>query len=141
MTADPSEFTTTLERQGSALCLSLGETLTAVLERHGFRLGQEVLVRFGQERVQILLRGTVQEVRDELKAAGVELKRFEARMKELLDRLPAVSDEALEREESLEGELQGLLECLLADDLAPAIRKLESAAEVGEPEGKSGLFT
>jgi hypothetical protein len=140
MTADPSEFMTTLERQGSALCLSLGETLTAVLERHGFRLGQEVLVRFGQERMQILLRATVQEVRDELKLAGVELKRFEARMKELLDRLPAVSDEALEREESLEGELQGLLECLLADDLAPAIRKLESADAAGRP-GKSGLFT
>jgi hypothetical protein len=140
MSVDPSEFTTTLEKQGPALCLPLGEALTAILERHGFRLGQEVLVRFGQERMQILLRGTVQEVRDELKLAGAELKRFEARMKELLDRLPAVSDEALEREESLEGELQGLLECLLADDLAPAIRKLEAADAAGRP-GKSGPFT
>jgi hypothetical protein len=32
---------------------------------------------------------------------------------------------------SLEGELLGLLECLLSDDLDPAIQKLEGVDELG----------
>jgi hypothetical protein len=95
-----------------------------------------VLVRFGRERLQVLPCNTTQEVRDHLALAAKELRQIEGRMREELIRLPTVSDEQLENEETLEGELQGLLECLLADDLGPAIHKLESADQLGVPRGQ-----
>lgn len=133
MAADLSEFATKLKQQGSTLCLPLGKSLTAALKRYGFRPGQDVVVRFGHERLQVLARNTPEEVREKLRLAAGDLRQFEVRMRDLLGQLPVVSDEALEAEESLEGELQGLLECLLADDLAPAIEKLESVKEIGRP--------
>lgn len=135
MSTDLSEFTTTLEQEGMSLCLPLGGRLATALERFGFRPGQKVLVRFGQQRLQVLPCNTTQEVRDDLALAARELRQLAGRMRELLIRLPTVSDEQLENE-TLEGELQGLLECLLADDVGPAIRKLESADQLGAPRGQ-----
>jgi len=136
MSLDLSEFTTTLEQEGMSLCLPLGGKLAAALERFGFRPGQKVLVRFAQGRVQVLPCNTTQEVRDDLALAAEQMRGIEEWMRNLLIRLPSVSDEQLENEETLEGELQGLLECLLADDMAPAIRKLESADQLGVPRGQ-----
>jgi hypothetical protein len=133
MSTDLSEFMTTLELEGLSLRLALGERLARALERSGFRPGQKVLVRFGQERFQVLLCNTTQEVRDHLAVVAQGLRLLEASVRELLIRLPGVSDEQLESEETLEGELQGLLECLLADDVVPAIRKLEAADRLGWP--------
>lgn len=136
MSKDLSEFTTTLEQEGMSLRLRLGGRLATALERFGFRPGQKVLVRFAQGRLQVLPCNTTQEARDLLALAAQELREFEGRVREVLIRLPTVSDEQLENEETLEGELQGLLECLLADDLGPAIDKLESADQLGVPRGQ-----
>jgi hypothetical protein len=137
MSTDLSEFTTTLEQEGASLRLPLGERLAMALERFGFRPGQKVLVRFGQQRLQVLPCNTTQEVRDHLALAAQALRQVEGGMREQLIRLPTPSDEQLENEEtSLEGELQGLLECLLADNLVPAIDKLESADRLGTPPGQ-----
>ncbi len=133
MSTDLLEFMTTLEQEGTSLCLPLGEMLWMALERFGFRPGQRVLVRFGQECLLVLPFKMTQEMRDGLALAAQELRQLEARIRELLIRLPRVSDEQLENEETLEGELQGLLECLLADDVVPAIRKLEAAERLGAP--------
>ncbi|HEY0513348.1 MAG TPA: hypothetical protein VGH73_15670 [Thermoanaerobaculia bacterium] len=76
------------------------------------------------------------ETREKLKARTRDLKDFAAWMRGLLEGLPPVSDEAQEEGETPEGELQGLLECLLFDDLEPAIRKLESVDQLGEPEAE-----
>jgi hypothetical protein len=136
MSTDLSEFMTTLEQEGMSLCLPLGGKLAMALERFGFRPGQKVLVRFGRERLQVLPCNTTQEVRDHLALTAKELRQIEGRMREQLIRLPTLSDEQLENEETLEGELQGLLECLLADDLVPAIDKLESADRLGARPGQ-----
>jgi hypothetical protein len=133
MSTDLSEFTTTLEQQGTSLCLPLGGMLAMALERSGFGPGQRVLVRFGPGRLQVLPFTTTQEVRDGLALVAKDLRLLEARIRELLIRLPTLSDEQLETGETLEGELQGLLECLLADDVVPALRKLEAVDQLGAP--------
>jgi hypothetical protein len=146
MAADLSEFRTRLKKQGTMLCLPLGKSLGTALKRYGLAPGQEVVVRFRPERLEIRPRNTPEEVRQKLKGAVQELRSLRERIQGWTLELPAVSDEALESGETLEGELLGMLECLLADDLEPAIRKLESADELGPasskkhgPRGSSGI--
>jgi hypothetical protein len=131
MSADLSEFRSRLKKQGTMLCLPLGKSLSTALKRYGLAPDQEVVVKFRPERMEIRPRNTPEEVREKLKGAKEELKSLRERIQGWTRELPAVSDEALESGETLEGELLGMLECLLADDLEPAIRKLESADELG----------
>ncbi|MEO6193780.1 MAG: hypothetical protein ABIS20_12280 [Thermoanaerobaculia bacterium] len=129
--ADLAEFKSKVTRQGTMLCFPLGKSLGIALKRYGFIPGQPVVVRFDRERLEIRPLNTPEEVRDKLRLAGGELKAFRNRMRALAKDLPPVSDEELEGEASLEGELLGLLECLLSDDLDPAIQKLEGVDELG----------
>jgi len=131
MDAELFEFAARLKKQGTMLCVPLGKSLGTALKRAGFHADQEVTVRFGQERLEILPRDTPREIQGKLKLAAGELKAFRKRMKDLATKLPAVSDEELEAEETLEGELLGMIECLVADDLDPAIHKLETVDELG----------
>jgi len=119
------------------LCLPLGRSLGTALERYGLAPDQEVVVRFRPERLEIRPRNTPEEIRQKLRAAAEELKSLRERVQGWARELPEVPDESLENEETLEGELLGLLECLLGDDLEPAIRKLESVDKLG-PEGSLG---
>lgn len=127
MQIDPVEFASKLDKQGLALHFRLGKSLSAALKRFGFRPGQAVLVRFAEEKLEIRPRNSPREIQEKLKIAGEELRQFRGRMKDLVGELPAESDED-ELEGTLEGELLGCLQCLIADDLDPAIRKLEEAA-------------
>ena len=58
-------------------------------------------------------------------------------MQAYMKELPEVPDEEWEEEETLEAERLGLLECLVADDLDPAIEKLESVTRFGPPAASS----
>lgn len=131
MSTELSEFVSKLRKQGTMLCVPLGKSLTATLRQFGFRPDQEITVRFGYERLEILPRNTLEEIRGKAKLAAVDLKAFRERMRSLVKELPCVSDEELEGEATLEMELLGMLECLVADDLDPAIRKLETVDELG----------
>lgn len=131
MDAELFEFAARLKKQGTTLCVPLGKSLGMALKRAGFRPDQEVTVRFGEERLEILPRDTPREIQGKLKLAGGELKAFRERMKSLATKLPAVSDDELEAEETLEGELLGMIECLISDDLDPAIHKLDTVDELG----------
>jgi hypothetical protein len=133
MVADLLEFESTLKRQGSVLCLPVGKSLELALRRHGFQSGQSVILRFAVERLEIRPRNTPEEIRDKLLSAAEEIRSFKARMLAFARDLPQVSDEELEEAENLEGELLGMLECLVADDLDPAIAKLESVTRLGPP--------
>lgn len=128
---DRAEFKSKVTRQGTMLCFSLGKSLGIALKRYGFLPGQPVVVRFDRERLEIRPLNTPEEIRDKLRLAGGELKAFRERMRALANDLPQVTDEELEGGLSLEGELLGLVECLLSDDLDPAIRKLEGVDELG----------
>jgi hypothetical protein len=131
MDAELFELAARLKTQGTMLCVPLGESLGTALKRAGFHPDQEITVRFGHERLEILPRDTPEEIRGQLKLAAGELKAFRERMRGLAMKLSAVSEEELEEEETLEGELLGMIECLVADDLDPAINKLETVDELG----------
>jgi hypothetical protein len=137
MNAELFEFASKLKKQGTTLSISLGQSLGIALKQAGFRPDQEITVRFGNERLEILPRDTPEQIRDKVKLEAVGLRAFRERILDLAKRLPAASEEDLEAGESLEGELLGMLECLVADDLDPAIHKLETVDDLG-PEAGSG---
>jgi hypothetical protein len=60
----------------------------------------------------------------QLKRLKLQMATFDQGARELLRSLPQVTDEAFEAF-TPEASLQGTLECLLADDLSPALQKLE----------------
>jgi hypothetical protein len=134
MTEDLTEFTTTVKKQGTMLCLPLGKTLGLALERFGFALDQPVVVRFSAQRLEIRPVGSLGSVRDKMLRSIAELRTFREKMRGLLESLPRVPDEALENGGSPEGEILGTLECLISDDLDPAIRKLQSVERLEDPE-------
>jgi len=133
MPEDLTEFTTTVKKQGTMLCLPLGKTLGLALQRFGFAPDQPVVVRFSAERLEIRPVGSLGSVRDKMLRSVAELRAFRERMRGLLESLPHVPDEALESGGSPEGEILGTLECLISDDLEPAIRKLQSVERLRDP--------
>jgi hypothetical protein len=133
MSEDLTEFTTTVKKQGTMLCLPLGKTLGLALERFGFAPDQPVVVRFSAERLEIRPVGSLGSVREKMLRSVAELRAFREKMRGLLESLPRVPDEALESGGSPEGEILGTLECLISDDLEPAIRKLQSVERLEDP--------
>jgi hypothetical protein len=134
MSEDLTEFTTTVKKQGTMLCLSLGKTLGLALQRFGFAPDQPVVVRFSEQRLEIRPVASLGAVRDRMLHSVDELRAFREKMRGLLDSLPRVPDEQSEIGETPEGELLGTLECLISDDLDPAIRKLRGVENLGDPE-------
>ncbi|HKI02111.1 MAG TPA: hypothetical protein VKK31_09030 [Thermoanaerobaculia bacterium] len=131
MDTELSEFETTLEKQGKTLCFPLDESLEAALRRHGFEEGQGVVMRLAPERLEIRPRRSPEAIRDKLLGAAGEVKELRERILAFMKDLPQASDEELEEDGSLEGELLGMLECLVEDNLTPAIVKLESVVKLG----------
>jgi hypothetical protein len=131
MADDLTELTSKVTRQGTLLCFPLGESLEVALERCGFTLDQPVVVRFAEERLEVRPLSTPEAIRDKLREKAGELRAFREKIRGLANELPSVSDEELEEGATLEGELLGMLECLLADDLDPAIQKLEGVDQLG----------
>jgi hypothetical protein len=130
MSTDVSELASELQRKGTMLCLPVGGEL--VLERFGFQSGQQVVVRFARGRVEIRPRGTPEAVKERLKLKARDLRDLADQMRDLARELPGAGGDPLaEGSEGLEEELVALVECLLADNLEPAIRKLEEVDEVG----------
>jgi hypothetical protein len=134
MSEDLTEFTTTVKKQGTMLCLPLGKTLGLALRRFGFAPDQPVVVRFSEQRLEIRPVGSLGAVRDKMLGSVAELRAFREKMRGLLESLPRVTGEEVESGESLEAEVLGTLECLIADDLDPAIRKLQSVEGLEDPE-------
>lgn len=75
---------------------------------------------------------TAEELLRKLAGDTRDLREIRERVQTYIDGLPKVSDEELEAQATLEAELLGLLECLVADDLDPALAKLESLAALEE---------
>jgi hypothetical protein len=134
MPEDLTEFTTTVKKQGTMLCLPLGKTLGLALKRFGFAPDQPVVVRFSEQRLEIRPVASLGAVRDQMLRSVDELRTFRERMRGLLRSLPPVTDEQLESGEAAEVEILGTLECLISDDLDPAIRKLRSVERLKDPD-------
>jgi hypothetical protein len=129
--ADLTEFKSKVSKQGTMLCFSLGKSLGIALKQSGFAPDQAVVVRFDQERLEIRPLNSPELIRDKVRQEAGSFKAFMERVRNLIKELPYVSDEDLEEDGTLEGELLGMLECLLSDDLEPALRKLESVDQLG----------
>lgn len=124
MSTEVSELASELQRLGTMLCLPVGDELA--LERFGFQSGQQVVVRFARGRVEIRPRGTPEAVQGRLKLAARDLRDLADQMRDLARELPGGDGS-----ESLEEELVAMVECLLVDNLEPAIRRLETIDEMG----------
>jgi hypothetical protein len=135
MPEELTEFTTTVKKQGTMLCLPLGKTLGLALQRFGFAPDQPVVVRFSTQRLEIRPVASLGAVRDQMLRSVDELRAFRDKMRGLLESLPHVTGDEREIGETPEGELLGTLECLISDDLDPAIRKLQGVERLKEPEG------
>lgn len=134
MSIELTEFESKLKVQGGTVSLVVGRSAWTLMQALGFRKGQGVLIRFGREKMEIRPRDTPWQIVQKLKLHRDELKEMEGQIRAYLGKLPRVSDEELgdlpegqpEEPLTLETELLATLECLLADDLEPAIRKLET---------------
>ncbi len=134
MAEDSTELTSKVTRQGTALCFPLGKTVAGALERFGFGLEAPVVLRFSDERLEIRPLHTPRAIRDKLRQAARDLREFTERMRGFARDLPAGPEEEQGAEAARQGELLGMLECLLADDLDPAVQKLEGVDELGGPD-------
>jgi hypothetical protein len=65
----------------------------------------------------------------QVKRFKLQVATFEQRAREFLGSLPHVPDEAFEAF-TPEANLQGTVECLLADDLTPAAQKIEELEDL-----------
>lgn len=135
MPEELTEFMTTVKKQGTMLCLPLGKTLGLALQRFGFAPDQPVVVRFSEQRLEIRPVASLGAICDQMLRSVDELRAFREKMRGLLESLPHLMNDEREIGETPEGELLGTLECLISDDLDPAIRKLQSVERLKEPEG------
>ena len=138
MAKDLTELGSRVTKQGTTLCFPLGRTLPRVLARFGFGLDEPVVLRFSDERLEIRPVSSPGAIRAKVKQSAEDLRQFTERMRELARDLPAGPDEEIEGEPAREGELLAMLECLITDDLDPAVQKLESVDELGGPERRKG---
>lgn len=115
-------FVTRLRTGKRSLKLPLSGLSREDLERFRFGDGQEVRVRLTDERLEIRPRRDVGDVQDGLGDAVLQMRRIERHLRTLRSHLREPESP------SLESEIAVAIDCLLADEILPAIAHLESAA-------------
>lgn len=108
------------------------ETLSAA----GLPVGARLLVRLSPGRLSAGPFPEPDDVRGRCRLLAADLADFAERVRELDAGLPAVPAEGLAEEgpETVETSIQGTLQCVLADDLEPAIRSLLEAGGLSQDE-------
>lgn len=122
-------FVTRLRAGKRSLKLPLSGLSRADLERFRFEDGQEVRVRLTDERLEIRPRTEVGDVQDGLGGLTLELREIKRRLLVLRSHLqePGARERAGEIS-TVEAEVAVAIDCILADEILPAIAHLESAA-------------
>ena len=115
-------FVTRLRTGKRSLKLPLSGLSREDLERFRFGDGQEVRVSLTDERLEIRPRRDVEDVQNGLGDAALQMRRIERRLRTLRSHLQEPGSQALE------SEIAVAIDCLLADEILPAIAHLESAA-------------
>jgi hypothetical protein len=115
-------FVTRLRTGKRALKLPLPGLSREDLERFRFGDGQEVRVRLTDERLEIRPRRDVVDVQDGLGDAALRMRKIERSLRTLRSHLQEPESP------SLESEIAVAIDCLLIDEILPAIAHLESAA-------------
>ena len=132
MADDLTWLTSKVSRQGATLCFPLETMAEETLERFGFGRETPVLLRLTDEQLEVWPLSRV--IQEKLRQAAGDLREFRERIRGFARALPTSPDDEVTAEVAREGELLGLLECLIADDLDPAVKKLESVDELSGPE-------
>ena len=122
----PSEesrvFVTRLRTGKRLLKLPLTGLSQADLERFRFEDGQEVRVKVTDERLEIRPRRDMDDVQDGLGDLALQLRRIERCLRTWRSHLGEAGTPAVESEVAV------AIDCLLADEILPAIAHLEAAA-------------
>jgi hypothetical protein len=122
-------FVTRLRAGKRSLKLPLPGLSRADLERFRFGDGQEVRVRLTDERLEIRPRTEVGDVQDGLGDLTLELREIKRRLQTLRSHLRESGARELAGEIStVEAEVAVAIDCILTDEILPAIAHLESAA-------------
>lgn len=122
-------FVTRLRAGKRTLKLPLSGLSREELERFRFGDGQEVRVKLTDERLEIRPRTELGDVQDGLGDLALKLRRIERGLRTLRSHLgePGIRERAGEIP-AMESEVAVAIDCLLADEILPAIAHLESAA-------------
>lgn len=122
-------FVTRLRAGKRSLKLPLPGLSRADLERFRFGDGQEVRVRLTDERLEIRPRTEVGDVQDGLGDLTLKLREIKRRLRTLRSHLqePGSREQAGEIS-TVEAEVAVAIDCILTDEILPAIARLESAA-------------
>src|SRR5262245_28869398 len=115
-------FVTRLQAGKRMLKLPLPGLSREDLERFRFGDGQEVRVSLTDERLEIRPRRDVGDVQDGLGDAALQMRRIERCLRTLRSHLREPESQ------TLESEIAVAIDCLLTDEILPAIAHLETAA-------------
>lgn len=131
------DFVTRLRTGKRSLRLLLTGITREDLERFHFADGQEVRVRIVDDRLEIRPRRLVHDIQLGLGRLAAQFREMAGQLGGFRRQLPDLSGENGEVElTSVEAELAASIECVLIDDLAPAIARLESASRLSsDPPG------
>ena len=132
------DFVTRLRTGKRSLQLLLAGITTADLERFHFTDGQEVRVRITDERLEIRPRRDVHDVQKGLRDFAAQLRAMAGGLRTFRSHLPGLSAEnGGEELEGVEAEVAAAIECVLTDEIDPAIARLDAAASLSpEPSGE-----
>lgn len=131
-------FVTRLQAGKRMLKLPLSGLTRKDLERFRLGDGQEVRVRLTDERLEIRPRRDVEDVQDGLGDLELQLRKLARSLRTLRSHLPEPETrEGDAGSASLESDLAIAIDCLLADDIRPALEHLESAVRL-TPESLQG---
>lgn len=130
------ELASILSVHANQLVLEIQGDGEEALSAAGLAAGTRLLVRLSPGRLSAGPFPEPDDVQGRCRLLAADLGDSAERVRELLATLPAVPAEGLAEEgpETVESSIQGTLECVLADDLEPAIRSLLEAGGVSREE-------
>lgn len=130
------EFATVLSVHANELVIEVQEPWKEALSAVGLADGVRLLARLSPGRLSAGPFPEPDGVQGRCRLLGADLADFAERVRELHASLPDPPAEVLAEKspETVESSIQGILECVLADDLEPAIRSFLEAGGISQEE-------
>lgn len=130
------EFAAVLSVHANQLVIEAQEDWEEALSAAGLTEGARLLARLSPGRLSAGPFPVPDDVQGRCRLLGADLADFAERVRELSASLPEPPAEGLAEKspETVESSIQGTLQCVLADDLEPAIRSFLEAGGVSQEE-------
>ena len=110
---------------------------SAWLSELGFAVGQPATVEVARGRLVLTRQSDIRGVQNELTAVADGLQGLRDRLAAAALQLPEPAESGGSEGPDLEGDMLGTIECVIGDEIDPAIRKLRVAAGI-TPEELAG---